>query len=175
LADEKSGEVDPFARQPDEGVDQDIETFDRHEVSNEEHDGASHFEFSGQTDPCFISAAGVKQLRVNTIVDDPDTPCIRTQSKHPLHQIPTDGDNRVGLAQSLGSAARPPGIPREPEDVRPVDLDHHGEPRAMAELDGRPAIGVGPGGEDEVRAELSQGPPECRTDRVAEAMTVPAA
>ena len=45
-----------------------------------------------------------------------------------------------------------------------MDLDHDGEPRPMAELDCRPAVGVRPRGEDEVGAELGQGPPERRTD-----------
>src|SRR5208337_1079614 len=54
-----------------------------------------------------------------------------------------------------------------------MDLDHHGQPSSMPELNGRPSVGVSPMGVDEIRAKLSQGPLERRLDRVAVEMTIP--
>src|SRR5262249_3159664 len=82
-------------------------------------------------------------------------------------------NDSVGALDGLRSLSHTPAVAGRQEDVRPVKLEHDGEVRLPSQTQRGPAVGVGPGGEHEVRAELVHRSGKGPAHRPAVTATVP--
>ncbi len=161
------------ARDEGYGLHQHIQPFDGHQVAYEQDQGFC----VGDADlPARrLARAGTEERPVDPVIHNVNPRPVDAEHYRLVAQIAADGDDGVRGGQRLGCSPAARRLVVDRQHIRAMNLDGDGQPALARQLHGRPAVGIGPAADDDIRTEVADRFPEAAADALHQEPAVQAA